>query len=152
MGRTDEQRGLRGCRLAVEGARKGWALKGTGGPLMYTLQTTKRTFYLVLSTVEHWGGFRKAIWRTDYIGGSQQTLGGHCSLRFRPETMAPGPVGQQQLAKICSDSMCVLKSEPVRLAVGSVLESDRKKVAEKDSNCFYSKGNALYWDGEFSVW
>lgn len=45
--------------------------------------------------------------------------------------MAPGPVGQQQLAKMCSDSMCVLKSEPVRLAVGSVLESGRKEVAEK---------------------
>lgn len=67
--------------------------------------------------------------------------------------MAPGPVGQQRSAKMCSDSMCILKSEPVRLVVGSVLESDRKKVAEKDSGCcFYSTGNAIYCDGELSVW
>lgn len=59
--------------------------------------------------------------------------------------MAPGPVGQQWSAKMCSDSMCILKSEPVRFVVGPILESDRKKVAEKDScGCFYSTGNAIY--------
>lgn len=36
--------------------------------------------------------------------------------------------------------------------MGLVVESERKKVTEKESNyCFYSKGNAVYCGGEFTV-
>lgn len=33
MGLTDEERGLRGCRLAVEGAGKGQGIKGDWWPI-----------------------------------------------------------------------------------------------------------------------
>lgn len=58
-------RNSRSSRDCGAGSRKGWASEATRGPLTCTLQTTKRTFYLVLSTRKPWEGFKEGVWRRE---------------------------------------------------------------------------------------